>query len=133
MSEPRIGGSGSSSSRGLPTPRARDWKRGGKDGLEEALMPTPRTSDTNGPGAHGSGGPDLRTAVTLLPTPTAQDSRGYNKTHKVSTSTRHSGTTLNDAVRELGDLTGPSSPGGSGSQDVLPLFPPSPDAPDSPA
>ena len=25
----------------LPTPRARDWKRGGKDGLEEALLPTP--------------------------------------------------------------------------------------------
>ena len=35
------------------------------------LLPTPRTSDTNGAGAHGQGGPDLRTAVTLLPTPTA--------------------------------------------------------------
>ena len=34
-------------------------------------MPTPRTSDTNGAGAHGTGGPDLRTAVSLLPTPTA--------------------------------------------------------------
>ena len=28
------------------------------------LLPTPRTSDTNGPGAHGDGGMDLRTAVT---------------------------------------------------------------------
>lgn len=34
------------------------------------LLPTPRTSDTNGAGAHGDGGLDLRTAVTLLPTPT---------------------------------------------------------------
>jgi len=33
--------------------------------LQEAmdLLPTPRTSDTNGAGAHGDGGPDLRTAV----------------------------------------------------------------------
>lgn len=30
------------------------------------LMPTPRTSDTNGAGRHGSGGPDLRTVVTGL-------------------------------------------------------------------
>ena len=37
----------------------------------DPLLPTPRTSDTNGPGQHGDGGLDLRTAVTLLPTPTA--------------------------------------------------------------
>lgn len=37
------------------------------------MLPTPRTSDTNGPGAHGTGGLDLRTAVTLLPTPKAAD------------------------------------------------------------
>jgi DNA (cytosine-5)-methyltransferase 1 len=36
---------------------------------EVALLPTPATSDTNGPGAHGDGGLDLRTAVSLLPTP----------------------------------------------------------------
>ncbi|MGZ6589330.1 MAG: hypothetical protein ACXVHX_34310, partial [Solirubrobacteraceae bacterium] len=34
-----------------------------------ALLPSPRTSDTNGAGRHGSGGLDLRTAVALLPTP----------------------------------------------------------------
>ncbi len=34
-----------------------------------ALLPTPRTSDTNGAGHHGDGGMDLRTTVTLLPTP----------------------------------------------------------------
>jgi DNA (cytosine-5)-methyltransferase 1 len=37
------------------------------------LLPTPRTSDTNGAGQHGQGGVDLRTAVSLLPTPTTQD------------------------------------------------------------
>src|SRR5690606_37049754 len=55
-SEPATGASGSSSSPGL--------------------LPTPRTSDTTGPGLHGRGGMDLRTAVHLLPTPTAQDGRG---------------------------------------------------------
>lgn len=32
----------------------------------EQLLPTPRTSDTNGPGQHGNGGPDLRTVVRCL-------------------------------------------------------------------
>lgn len=41
----------------------------GSDGL--SLLPTPRTSDTNGAGVHGQGGIDLRTAVAFLPTPTA--------------------------------------------------------------
>ena len=40
-----------------------------------SLLPTPRTSDTNGAGAHGDGGLDLRTTVSLLPTPTAQASK----------------------------------------------------------
>lgn len=33
------------------------------------VLATPRTSDTNGPGHHGDGGMDLRTQVSLLPTP----------------------------------------------------------------
>lgn len=37
--------------------------------------PTPRASDSNGAGAHGSGGLDLRTAVSEWPTPTARDWR----------------------------------------------------------
>ncbi len=37
------------------------------------LLPTPRTSDTNGAGAHGNGGIDLRTTVSLMPTPRATD------------------------------------------------------------
>ncbi|MFD5885534.1 hypothetical protein ACFWHQ_06015 [Streptomyces sp. NPDC060334] len=39
------------------------------------LLPTPRTSDTNGAGTHGTGGLDLRTTVRLLPTPAARDGR----------------------------------------------------------
>ena len=40
------------------------------------MLPSPRTSDTNGAGHHGDGGMDLRTAVAeipLLPTPAAQE------------------------------------------------------------
>lgn len=44
----------------------------------QRLLPTPRTSDTNGPGAHGDGGPDLRTVAALLPTPRA--TRGGSQT-----------------------------------------------------
>ena len=40
------------------------------------LLPTPRTSDTNGAGEHGTGGLDLRTAVDMLPTPTARNWKG---------------------------------------------------------
>lgn len=35
------------------------------------LLPTPRTSDSTGAGVHGNGGMDLRTAISLLPTPAA--------------------------------------------------------------
>ncbi len=42
-------------------------------GIAVKLLPTPRTSDTNGAGVHGTGGPDLRTAISLLSTPTARD------------------------------------------------------------
>jgi len=39
------------------------------------LLPTPRTSDANGVGSHGTGGPDLRTVVSaLLPAPAVADS-----------------------------------------------------------
>lgn len=56
----------------LPTPTATDHKDGDypsanarkSPGLGTlATWPTPRTSDTNGPGRHGDGGLDLRTAV----------------------------------------------------------------------
>ena len=42
-------------------------------GPDLTLLPTPTTSDTNGHGAHGDGGTDLRTTVALLPTPRSAD------------------------------------------------------------
>lgn len=47
-----------------------------RDGAEPpalTLLPTPRTTDMNGAGHHGTGGMDLRTAASLLPTPRATD------------------------------------------------------------
>ena len=68
----------------LPTPRASEDEKGGPNqkgssgdltlsSATARMLPTPRTSDTNGAGAHGTGGLDLRTAVALLPTPKASD------------------------------------------------------------
>ncbi len=37
------------------------------------LLPTPTASDRFGAGSHGEGGPDLRTTVSLFPTPKASD------------------------------------------------------------
>lgn len=61
---------GSSSTPGLPAPRA---THGGSSTETARLLPTPRTTDGHGAGTHGQGGPDLRTAVSLLPTPRATD------------------------------------------------------------
>lgn len=47
--------------------------RGGK----VAVLPSPTVSDTNGAGKHGDGGLDLRTAVSLLPTPTRRDHKDH--------------------------------------------------------
>lgn len=52
---------------------------GRPDAAIGGLLPTPRTSDTNGAGEHGTGGLDLRTAVDQLPTPTARDHKGHNQ------------------------------------------------------
>jgi DNA (cytosine-5)-methyltransferase 1 len=57
--------------RATTTGRCKDAER-----ASLTLLPTPQTSDTNGPGEHGTGGPDLRTAVSLLPTPTTQPTTG---------------------------------------------------------
>lgn len=67
----------------LPTPRANDHTGGVKNRTDRGfanqlndlpyLLPAPRTTDTGGPGIHGNGGQDLRTEVSLLPTPKASD------------------------------------------------------------
>lgn len=101
-SAPLTSGAGSSSSRGL--------------------LPTPRTSDTNGAGKHGDGGLDLRTTVSLLPTPTA--TRPATTANFRPDGTPYSsgyGMTLLDAARLLptpratdGTKGGPNQRGSSG-------------------
>jgi hypothetical protein len=85
MSVPPTEGSASSSPPGLlPMPKATDGTKGGPNQRGSSgdltlpsaavqLLPTPRTTDGNGAGHHGTGGMDLRTTVTLLPTPTETD------------------------------------------------------------
>lgn len=68
--------SGSSSSPGLPTPRARDARgRGFADQLPNVvqLLPTPTVSEANGIGHAADGGMNLRHTVSLLPTPRASE------------------------------------------------------------
>lgn len=101
------------------------------------LLPTPRSSDTNGAGAHGDGGLDLRTTVSLLPTPTSAD-------HKASGSRGYGGnefSTLTDATvrnpQEWGDYApaiarwetvlgrpapDPTEPGRNGNPRLSPRF-----------
>ena len=88
----------------LPTPRARDWKRGGKDGIEEALLPTPRATDGSkgGPNQRGSSGdlmlPSAVQPHNLLPTPAAVDARGARNatSGRKAGSQHHDGWTLGD-------------------------------------
>lgn len=71
-----ISAAGSSSSPGLPTPRARDARgRGFSDQLPNVvqLLPTPTVSEANGIGHAADGGMNLRHTVSLLPTPRASE------------------------------------------------------------
>ncbi len=70
----------------LPTATSRDWKgpnqRGDATCLHGALLPTPTASESTGPGytdRDNGGGRNLRTEVTLLPTPAVND-MGRGKT-----------------------------------------------------
>lgn len=84
QSEPHTGGNESSSSPGLPTPRA---TRGGSATETIDLLPTPEAKlATSGPdyaraARDGSGGDDLTTAVHLLPTPCASPSGNSPEEH----------------------------------------------------
>lgn len=95
----------------LPTPRAAEADHPGRRvidprhhvGLAETLnlLPTPQTSDTNGPGEHGTGGEDLRTAVSLLPTPTSRDGKGPNQ--RQDKSCLHGALLPTPAVNDMGE------------------------------
>jgi len=69
----------------------------GGRGADLTLLPSPRTSDTNGAGMHGDGGLDLRTAVSLLPTPQAMDTAG-------AMDDRRSTSGYGPALRDIGAL-----------------------------
>ncbi len=87
----------------LPTPVRSDGDRAshtfgrGNPTLLGALLPTPRTSDSNGPGSHGDGGDDLRAAIALLPTPTVSQGRNDTSARKPDAEF-NSGTTLQDVA-----------------------------------
>lgn len=100
--EPRTDGTGSSPLLGTPRPHdagrtakaypgnvstgshARQADGGHGDLVEQMgrLLPTPRTSDQNGAGRHGTGGPDLRAVASelpLLPTPHGMAKEGQER------------------------------------------------------
>jgi hypothetical protein len=98
--------------------------------VSSSLLPTPRTSDTNGAGSHGDGGLDLRTTVKLLPTPAVND-MGAGKTVEqwdewtARMQQRHSngnghGPSLAIEAMRLGASTLRPSKGGSESSDGQP-------------
>jgi hypothetical protein len=96
-----------------------------------SLLPTPRTSDTNGAGHHGDGGMDLRTTVSLLPTPRAQNGEERNQT--VWERPLDQPQNLGNALARIGASTPPPSPAGSTSSDDPPPPPPSRERTDDPA
>ena len=65
------------------------------------LLPTPRTTDVNGVGEHGQGGMDLRTAISLLKTPTAQLAINGGSQHPDKRKAGGHGPTLADEIEHL--------------------------------
>jgi hypothetical protein len=124
----------------LPTPTARDYKEQNigwtwqRDGVTQedtlpraltALLPTPRVSDTNGAGVHGNGGPDLRTAMSLLPTPNATDvdKHAGQPRHKREGHQPRIGDVIEYLDQWNGESTSPPSDDGSSSPGPRPRQP----------
>ena len=79
-------------------------------------LPSPRTSDTNGAGHHGTGGPDLRTVVATMPTPSAADGNGGGRMSSVGHQKTLPGEARNLPTPRATDGTkgGPNQRGSSG-------------------
>lgn len=90
------------------------------------LLPTPRTSDTNGAGAHGDGGLDLRTTVTLLQTPSTADGTGG---HLNRSGARKHEMLLAGQAREMASSWGKYAPAIARWEQVLGRSAPSPTEP----
>jgi hypothetical protein len=98
------------------------------------LLPTPRTTDKNGPGVHGTGGLDLRTAIHLLPTPAASNPNDGEPTEswlarrsRVKMTAQNGngmGMPLTIAAQLIGESTPRQSSDGNTSSDGWPLPPP---------
>lgn len=95
----------SSSSPGLPTPAARDWRGGGQRGqlptAVGSLLPTPSTSENTGAGHAAQGGMNLRHVVSLLPTPRASASENRQTRRSPS---QEAGTHGKSLAAEMGSL-----------------------------
>lgn len=123
-SAPPTSGSGGSSSPGLPTPTARDWKGQGHEGqLPNAvnLLPTPTTSEGTGVGHAAHGGMNLRHAISLLPTPRA--SAQENRQTKRSPSQMAGRHGLNLAAEVAALLPTPSATRGGSATETTALLP----------
>lgn len=119
-------------SRGSAFPLPPWERRINASGSSSSLLPTPRTSDTNGAGQPAVAVLDLRTAVNLLPTPRASDGEKGGPNQRGSsgdlmlpsavmrllptpTTTNANGNQYNNAGKRLlpgiaVDLTGPATP-----------------------
>ena len=99
-------------------------QRGDTSCLPGALLATPRTTDGNGAGHHGDSGMDLRTQVSLLPTPAVND-MGAGKTPEAwdawtekmqaehGNGNGHGKSLAIESLRLSGETTGPPSDDGS--------------------
>jgi hypothetical protein len=160
-SAPLTSGGGGSSSPGLPTPAARDWKGEGYAGQlpnAVALLPTPRATDgtKGGPNQRGSSGDlMLPSAVMLLPTPKATNNENRQSLDRYGpnlgmalrallptpTATPYgnnqspsAGAAVRPSLNSMassGELTAPRSTGGPPSSDGQLLIPLSPDGPET--
>jgi len=115
----------------LPTPAALIPNAGD-------LLPTPTASDSTGPGHAAQGGRNLRTEVTLLPTPTAVQSRSITATRYTPNPKVTDGTTLNGVAyanwwgryteaiarweQVMGLAPSPSEDNGKGGRRLNPVF-----------
>ena len=90
------------------------------------LLPTPRTSDTNGAGHHGDGGMDLRTTIDLLCTPSVADSEGG---HLNRSGARNGDLLLPGQAREMAPPWGKYEPAIRRWETVLHMPAPSPTEP----
>ncbi|MEU6325961.1 hypothetical protein ABZ851_01505 [Streptomyces sp. NPDC047049] len=105
MSAPPTSATAYSSSPGLPTPAARDFKGGGQRGqlptAVGSLLPTPSTSENTGAGHAAQGGMNLRHVVSLLPTPRASENENRQTRRSPS---QEAGTHGKSLAAEMGSL-----------------------------